>query len=1102
MPSQVSISPEAGHAIALKPSSEILRLPDWPLDVTWLPPGHGHLGDLLVAYGRVFLEIWRLGEDGPRRQARLAGPSEVSFLYSASLQALPLAVEAGSVLCAGGTFDGFVVLWTVRPDEAKLEAPLQLSGHEGAIFRTRLFLDATVLLTASDDRTVRLWVEERSPLLHGSVGQLQAKLSLSGSPFRGWRCGAICRGHGCRVWDALLCPIGTLSFGIVSASEDSIVRVFSLEGTLLRELQGHQTRGVRCLEVVVEPLTWASANFTQADLAVISGGEDGAVKLWPLCDVGVSRRDDTAESKGASSRVWHVPQAEETMQSYMLQVVSSTNDWIREVALLSHIEALVATNFGRIYRLLLHVEDDEKVTGTLLFEEPGLCFTCMGLGASTHVWAGCADGRALTLGVHDSRRRWIEAFRQCRVSAAFAARAGHGLLADHAGSVQLWLDDASESAPSRLAEVKLVSSKKGDKNQRLLCAELLADSDPAWLLGDEHGNLHLVDLRGQSHRAVHEGKVLCLKLLSQKDREFLSAGADGTVVHHRIESEVWTQLSSHRPGCGLRHLAHLSTIPRSGMSDVSIPPLLIGAFQSADFVLWDAVAGLEIWRRRCGGAKRPNDLLADGASYTFVFSSASKSLEIHSTFSPAGAEPVAASSAAEVAMAPKGLRQPLHGREIHSACWLHPPSEERPGLLATASEDTSLRLLRFRPSSPERGAALLPEPANVRFPGSVRALAASELLVKGQATKLLLSGGAKGVLRAHLLEEVSSLRCVWSTSLAQDAVAGSSIVEEEDGGAGLRLEERVMALSCINLEASVLACAASSSGILRTWHLKWGAGTSLEADFLQRQRAANTTALCAECFLEQGFAGVVLGSADGKLAACSLTVPGLRREPRDTEPLLQTQLHDAGLNDLALQVLPSEGSEVRLLVLSAGDDHRVALCRLDFALSSEPSCTLQMTRRVDCAHTSAVRAVGWTGPFALSLGLDRRLRVWQADRASCELTERRAQVVSCSEPEALAVSSGLLALAGRGVEVCSLVDVLAVDIHKASSERQPRAVLPSIAVDSTKKTIQSRLHGNDQEPFCRAAASLKSSWITIFTVLYWYSVFRCSWGFFPGRPEP
>ena len=98
-------------------------------------------------------------------------------------------------------------------------------------------------------------------------------------------------------------------------------------------------------------------------------------------------------------------------------------------------------------------------------------------------------------------------------------------------------------------------------------------------------------------------------------------------------------------------------------------------------MLWDAAAGLEIWRRRCGGAKRPNDLLADGASYTFVFSSASKSLEIHSTFPQATGAPTAESgaetaSATAAAIAPKGLRQPLHGREIHAACWLLPPSAE------------------------------------------------------------------------------------------------------------------------------------------------------------------------------------------------------------------------------------------------------------------------------------------------------------------------------------------------------------------------------------------------------------------------------------------
>ena len=246
----------------------------------------------------------------------------------------------------------------------------------------------------------------------------------------------------------------------------------------------------------------------------------------------------------------------------------------------------------------------------LLFDEPGVCFTCMGVGTSTHVWTGCADGRALFLCIEtDAGSKWVEAFRQYRVSAAFGGGEGQGLLADHAGHVQLWRGAGSES-PSRLGEVKLAAPRRGDKDQRqrLLCAEFLPldGGGPSWLVGDEHGILHLVNLPGPclSHRG-HEGKVLCLRRLPVS-REFLSAGSDGTVVHHRLDQEGWTQLATHRLGCGLRHLAHLSLLSPD-FSGPGIPPLLVGAFQSADFVLWNAGAGLEIWRRRCGGAKRPND---------------------------------------------------------------------------------------------------------------------------------------------------------------------------------------------------------------------------------------------------------------------------------------------------------------------------------------------------------------------------------------------------------------------------------------------------------------------------------------------------------------
>ena len=235
------------------------------------------------------------------------------------------------------------------------------------------------------------------------------------------------------------------------------------------------------------------------------------------------------------------------------------------------------------------------MTSSVVFEEPGVNFTCMGVGTSSHVWAGCADGRALILCVGTARHTWIEAFRQCRVSASFCAQGGHGLLADHAGNVQLWIDDALDSSAARLGEAKLATPKKGDKNQRLLCAKLLqlppregkerkealrgpSAGDLAWLVGDEHGSLHLIDLQGPHHKgAVHEGKVLCIQLLSSGDQgsEFLSAGADGTVVRHRLDLEGWTQLAAHRPGCGLRHLAHLSLMKAAESATASnIPPLL------------------------------------------------------------------------------------------------------------------------------------------------------------------------------------------------------------------------------------------------------------------------------------------------------------------------------------------------------------------------------------------------------------------------------------------------------------------------------------------------------------------------------------------------
>lgn len=68
------------------------------------------------------------------------------------------------------------------------------------------------------------------------------------------------------------------------------------------------------------------------------------------------------------------------------------------------------------------------------------------------------------------------------------------------------------------------------------------------------------------------------------------------------------------------------------------------------------------------------------------------------------------------------------------------------------------------------------------------------------------------------------------------------------------------------------------------------------------------------------------------------------------------------------------------LVAVAGDDHSLALA--DIAL--EPCLRVLASRRLPCAHASAVRALAWAGPQLVSLGLDRRLRVWDLQGDSGE----------------------------------------------------------------------------------------------------------------------
>jgi WD40 repeat protein len=167
------------------------------------------------------------------------------------------------------------------PGGGRLLATLQ--GHTGLIYGVALSADGRLLVSGSEDATVRLWEVPGGQLLaafQGHIGPVygvamsaDGRLLASGSEdatVRLWDAGsrrllATLQGLTSGVWGVALSADGRL---LASGSSDGTVRLWeATSGRLLAALQGH-TRGV-----------WGVA-LTPDGRLLASGGLDGTVRLW------------------------------------------------------------------------------------------------------------------------------------------------------------------------------------------------------------------------------------------------------------------------------------------------------------------------------------------------------------------------------------------------------------------------------------------------------------------------------------------------------------------------------------------------------------------------------------------------------------------------------------------------------------------------------------------------------------------------------------------------------------------------------------------------------------------------------------------------------
>ncbi|MGK7913782.1 MAG: AAA-like domain-containing protein [Synechococcus sp.] len=221
-------------------------------------------GDAIVATVLDRVSVWTL--DGVLLTELIGHSGRVSSLD----------ISPDNTLIVTASDDATVRLWDIRG------IPIaEFNGHRSSVLSVVFSPDGETIASASTDRTVRLW-------------------SLNGNPL------AVFRGHQDWVRDVDFSPSGQL---LVSASEDQTVRVWNLQPQGPTQTMNHSNS--------VLGLT-----YLPNDSGILTASSDGVVRLWgtdsekldewaghqgPIWDIAVSSSGEylATASSDRTARVWH-----------------------------------------------------------------------------------------------------------------------------------------------------------------------------------------------------------------------------------------------------------------------------------------------------------------------------------------------------------------------------------------------------------------------------------------------------------------------------------------------------------------------------------------------------------------------------------------------------------------------------------------------------------------------------------------------------------------------------------------------------------------------------------------------------------------------------
>ncbi|MEH1940771.1 MAG: WD40 repeat domain-containing protein [Nostoc sp.] len=304
-----------------------------------------------------------------------------------------IAFSSNGSMIASASDDRTIKLWDLEGQLLRT-----LKGHTGQIYGVSFSLDGQLIASASGDSTVKLWKVDGTLLrtLQGHTnwvrgvsfspnGRMIASASTD-STVKLWKVdGTLLRtlqGHTDWVYGVSFSPDGQM---IASSSVDSTVKLWNVNGTLLKTLQGHTD--------------WIfGVSFSPDSQMIASASGDSTVKLWNISGTLLTTlQGHTAQVRGVSfspdSQMIASASFDKTVRLWkidgtLLTTLKGHTNWVR------------AVSFSPDGQMIASASDDSTVK---LWNISGTLLTTLE-GHTAHVWgvSFSPDGQVIASASGDS----------------------------------------------------------------------------------------------------------------------------------------------------------------------------------------------------------------------------------------------------------------------------------------------------------------------------------------------------------------------------------------------------------------------------------------------------------------------------------------------------------------------------------------------------------------------------------------------------------------------------------------------------------------------------------------------------------------------------